>query len=407
MRQLNPPTVHVHERVLKDPRAMARVERMMAKIETPSVTEGITDDDLEAIVQEAGWRDSRRLTGIKKAGDPVVIFSAFDFDRQDSARVQGGCDIYRGGGGWALRDRQRVMEVSRTVCQSAWELHTARGCLFKCDYCYLQNALILMANIEAYIERLADLVDRSSQTLYKWDSQSDILTFEPEYDAARPMGAFFGQQDRAFLMHYTKSDNVDVLKDIPHNGQTMVCWSLTAHTQSRVIEGETANTEERIEAMRKCQSWGYPVRCRLSPVIPVKNWREENRAMLELLFEQVRPDVISLQTLSRFPEYEMLPRTLDLDLLDPTFVEAARDAKDEMAGLVYGPLPHHKRAEIYRFLIDELKRLSPETPFSICLESAEMWEELEEMMGESPSAYPCCCGPICTPDQPLMAARVR
>jgi spore photoproduct lyase len=393
--------------VKKDPRAVARVERMMAKIETPSITEGITDDELDAIVNEAGWRDSRRLTGIKKVEDPIVILNAFDFDLQKNDRRQGGRDIYRGGGGWALRDRERVMQSARTVCQTAYELHTARGCLFKCDYCYLQNALNIMVNIEAYVEQLADLVEKSPQTLYKWDSQSDILTFEPEYDAARPMGEFFGRQEKAFLMHYTKSDNVDVLKDIDHNGQTMVCWSLTAHTQSRVIEGDTANTEERIEAMRKCQSWGYPVRCRLSPVIPVKNWREECRAMLELLFEKAQPEVISLQTLSRFPEYEMLPRTLDLDLLDPTFVKAAQDEKEEMAGQIVGPLPHYKRAEMYKFLIDELKRLSPETPFSICLESPEMWEELGELMGESPSAYACCCGPVCTPGQPIMAPKVR
>ncbi len=406
MRNLVVPAVYVNERVARDTRAVARVERMMTKIETPKMVTGIDDDELDRVVTEAGWRESRRLTGIKKAGDPVVIFNAFDLDLPDTERKQGSRDIFRGGGAWSLRDRDTVMGRGR-VCQTAWELHSVRGCLFRCEYCYLQNVLNIMVNIEAMVDRLGPFIEAQPQTLYKWDSQADILQLEPEYDAARPMGELFGSQKKAYLMHYTKSDNVDVLRDIAHNGQTMVCWSLSASTQSRVIEVDTATCEERIEAMRKCQSWGHPVRCRLSPVIPLVNWREENRAMIELLFSKVRPDVISLQTLSRFPDYEMLPRTLDLDLLDPAFVEAAQEAREEMTGRIYGPLPHGKRAEMYEFLIGELKRLSPETPFSICLESPEMWESLGDAMGESPRAYPCCCGPACTPDEPIMALRTR
>ena len=404
MKPLYPPAVYIHERVARDPKALARVERMMAKIETPEVIEAVTDAQIEDIVGQAGWRESRRLTGIKKTEDPPVIFNAFDFDGPDAPTGQGRGDIFRGGRAWTLRDRDRVMKVG-TVCQTAWELHSVRGCLFKCDYCYLQNVLNIMVNIEAMIDRLRDFVPTHPQTLYKWDSHSDILPFEPEYNASKPMVEFFGAQDRAFLMHYTKSDNVDCLRDLAHNGQTMVCWSLSAHTQSREIEIDTATSEARIEAMRKCQAWGYPVRCRFSPIIPVKNWREENRAMIERLFANVKPGVISLQTLSRFPDYEMLPRTLDVDMLDASFVTAAQEARGEMAGRIVGPLPHEKRAEIYRFIIDELNRVSPETPFSICLESPEMWEELSPLMGQSSSAYACCCGGVCTPGQPIMASR--
>ena len=74
-------------------------------------------------------------------------------------------------------------------------------------------------------------------------------------------------------------------------------------------------------------------------------------------------------------------------------------------GRIYGPLPHDRRAEIYRHLIAELRRVSPETPFSICLESPEMWRELGPLIGISPNEYPCCCGGFCTPDRPIMAPR--
>ncbi|NLS76321.1 MAG: hypothetical protein GXY76_03580 [Chloroflexi bacterium] len=403
MKRLQPPAIYIHERVKQDHRALARAERLLSIMDSPKIVSGITDDELAKIVQEAGWRTSRRVSGAKKAEDPTVILNAFDFDQPDGERAQGNGDLYYGGGAWARRDRKRVFASEGTICQDAWEIHSALGCLFKCDYCALENVLNLMVNIEAFVEHLGPFIDAHAQTLYKWDSRSDILTFEPEYDATRPMVEFFGAQRKAFLMHYTKSDNVDVLRDLKHHGQTMVCWSLSAHTQSRLIEVGTATDEERIEAMRKCQEWGYHVRCRLSPIVPVANWREENRALLELLFSRVQPEVISLETLARFPDYEMLPRTIDLDLLDPSFIQAAQEARGEMAGRIYGPFPHEKRAEIYRFLIEELRRLSPATPYSICLESPEMWQELGPLMGQSPEAYACCCGGFCTPGQPLMS----
>ena len=43
MRRLYPPVVYVHERVARDPQALARVEKMMAVIETPEVVEGVED----------------------------------------------------------------------------------------------------------------------------------------------------------------------------------------------------------------------------------------------------------------------------------------------------------------------------------------------------------------------------
>jgi spore photoproduct lyase len=71
---------------------------------------------------------------------------------------------------------------------------------------------------------------------------------------------YFSQFENHFLMLYTKSNNVDFLLDLHHKGQTLVCWTLNASTQSRIIERDAATMEERIEAARKCQEAGYRVR---------------------------------------------------------------------------------------------------------------------------------------------------
>lgn len=377
----------------------------MTRIQAAEVVEGITDEALDELIRRFGWTQSRRVTGHKKETDPPIVFNAFDFSQPNAGRGQGCGNLFHGGGAWTLRDRQSVRERDGLVCQTAYELHSVRGCLFKCDYCYFENVLNIMLNLEEMCEHLVQMVSSADQTLWKYDNGSDILAFEPEYGASEVLVRWFGTQRRGFLMHYTKSDNVDVLRGLPHNGQTIVCWSLSAKTQSQVIEGETADWRARIEAGRKCHQWGYAVRYRLSPIVPVRNWREQNRSLIERLFSRVNPDVLTLQILSRFPDYEMLSRTLDVDLLDPDFLAAAYRAKNEMAGNIVGPFPHDKRLEVYRFMIETIREHSPDVPLTICLETPDMWESLRDCLRLDTRLYPCCCGPYSTPGGGLLGSR--
>jgi hypothetical protein len=406
MRGLTPSAVYACERVREVPEAMARMARMLARMGGGPV-QWLSDEELAALAAEKGWGASRRITGDRKLADPDVIFNVYSWASEDERQQFAGSYGHKPLPGfhnfrpWNRREGGNP-RPDGTVCQTAWEIHGARGCLFKCDYCYFDNVLVIMLDVERFVAQLDLLVRDAPQTLYKYDNQTDILAFEPEYGASRVLSDYFAAQDRAFLMHYTKSDNVGPLLEYEHNGQVMVCWSLSAHTQSRLIEKETATCEQRIEAARRCQQAGYPVRFRFSPMVPVKGWREEIATMVELLFQKTRPDLITLQTLSRFPAYEMLETTLDLDLLDPEFVQAASDHREEMAGKIYGPLPHHIRLAMYRFALEQIRHASPETPVAICLESVDMWEVLSADLRQDPAHYLCACGPDCTPGHPLI-----
>lgn len=404
MRQLRPAAVYVVDRVYESPLAVRRMERMMTRIDTASV-QRVTDDELDELVQEKGWAGSRRVTGRHKDDDPEIVFNAYRFVAPEAERelrqAHGwkGPGLFHGFGAWTHRSRERVREANGIVCQDGIELHSVRGCLFKCQYCYFENILNVCLNIEEFMIHLHWLKrEQMEQSLYKWDNGSDILALEPEYGASRLMTEFFGQQDLAHLMHYTKSDNVDCLIGAEHNGQSIMCWTLSCDTGSRVIEPETAPLPQRVAAARRCQEDGYRVRFRFSPIFPVPDWEDEYRAALELVFDQTEPDVISLLTLSRLPDADMVERVFDTKTIEPRFLEAIYDARDDMHGKVYGPLPHELRAEMYRFMLAEIRRLSPDTPVSICLEAPDMWEELAaELAPMRPGRYACCCGGTCTP----------
>ncbi len=407
MRQLRPPAVYVTQRAAADARCVARMGRMLTRIDAPRVRE-ITDEELAQLIQDDGWDGSRRLSGNERTRDSPIVFNRFrwdDIDETGKATVSmpgPGHGQFYGFGPWSRRSRSGNRNTNNIVCQSAYELHTIRGCLFSCQYCYFEYVTNIMLDIEEFADRTMALAARLPQTLHKYDSHSDILAFEPEYGASAMLTEAFGRQDRAYLMHYTKSNNVDCLIGAKHNGMSIVCWTLSSHTVSREVERDTATMEERIEAGRRCQEDGYHVRFRFSPVFPIKGWREEYTECLELLLGKVRPDVISILALSRLPDCDMIPRLFDVDLIDPRFLAAAEAARDEVGGKLYGPLPHAAREEIYRFMIDEIRRISPDTPVSTCLETPEMWNALGDEMRMADDDYVCCCGPMSTPGEPRL-----
>jgi len=386
MRILNPPTVYVVESVLSDPLSERRLRRVMERVRCDDFRD-VTEAELEGIAQENGWRGSRRKSGRERHGDPPLVFDTYRIGYEPEAGRPGPLVPE-----WHRRDRDRIAGRDRVVCQTGYGFHSGRGCLFKCDYCMFEDVLVLTLDHERLLERLDPVVKRvEGPTLWKWDNQTDTLCFEPEMGAAKLFIEYFAQFDDKFLMTYSKSDNVDHMLELDHRGQTICCWTLNARTQSRVIERDSAPMEARIEAARKCQRAGYPVRFRLSAVCPVHGWQAEYREMLDLLFAAANPDVISIQTLSRMREPGMFDRVMDASQFEPRFVEAIHAAENDMEGNIWGPLPDAEREEIYRFLLEEIRARSPETPVTLCQEPPHLWKRMADVLEFDPDYYPCCC----------------
>ncbi len=58
-------------------------------------------------------------------------------------------------------------------------------------------------------------------------------------------------------------------------------FSVNASEVARNFEGGTASVSRRLAALRKMASAGYPVGLTVAPVMPVANWREEYRELLQ------------------------------------------------------------------------------------------------------------------------------
>ena len=172
-------------------------------------------------------------------------------------------------------------------------------------------------------------------------------------------------------------------------------WSLTSSLQSREVEAFSATMEERIEAARKCASWGYPVRIKFKPIVPFAGWRDHAREMIREVMA-VKLENISLFTIA-WMDVDELKACFPVDLLDQEYLRAAEEAKEEMKGRSVRPYPHHVRAEIYRFYVEQIRALNADVPITLCTEALDMWEEMAPLVGQKPRSFVCGCGTMTIP----------
>jgi Spore photoproduct lyase len=429
MYTLTPPAVFVSDRVLGDKECMQRLHNFTAATNAPD-WEVVRDEDIPAMLERPIWKQARKNAGERKdILDPVFFFNTFRFDgerqavRQRIAAANPGFDIdgledyflgYRHFEWFnsGQEDTEGCKPSPAVVCRPCWRLNISPGCPHQCAYCALTGFMVIGLNMTEYIQKLDKLIEANPwQLTYLVDDISDVLVYEPELNLFSEMVRFFGTKKDRYLVAHTKSANVDFLEELPHNGKTIMCYSLAARTQAIQLEKVAGTTAQRIAAAAKCQNWGLPIRFKFKPIIPVRDWRDEAREMLREVFEQTRPDNLSM-TVLMWMSFEEMAACIDLDLLDPKFVDAARKAagsKWEYQRL--RPFPHEIRREIYQFYHQIIRELDKDVPLALSTESMAMWRDMGPALGVQPGNYTCGCGPsavpglLTLPDNPWQIAR--
>ena len=368
-------TVYIDPEVHRKPNCRRRLDRVLPHVRCED-TRDLDADALQRVLAIGKRRHGKDDFG----DDAVLVFTTFD-----EARL-----------GWFYHWRDEAGRHGG-VCQPALELNIVNGCVFRCTYCGFGRYIVFHLDVERLVGGLDDCFARyPDQRLYKYSNMTDLPPFEPELDAIGPVVERFSREQDRYLMLFTKSDNVSFLSDLDHRGHTIISWSLTCDTASRIADKRTATMHERIDAMARMQQAGYPVRARLSPIVPVVNWREEYTKLFEQLFSRVQPDVVTLELLG-WMDCDDLLAIFDRSLLDPIAVEAAENAREELADVLWGPFTQETHQEIYGFCIETVRRLSPKTAVSVCHGTETTWRALGTRMEMSPENYVCNCGPFSTP----------
>ena len=415
MYELHPTRVFVHKRVYEHPKALVRLKRMLRALGDPGVEDVDTADTDRVLAAAAPGENAPVMSGSVRMGherrceDPVFLFNTFVWDDDARLPVENSYShscatriarLMAGvGEDFAFSRREPAFGEpdGAYVCQGGWGIHSLKGCVHKCDYCEEGYIVNFMLDLEDFAEHVGAMMQRRpEQKVYRYDLYSDSICFEPEYGASAVLSELFARTDDKYLLYYTKSNNVQHLLDLPHKDHSIFYCTLSTETVCRKIERDTPSMADRIEGLRLCQEAGYVVRVGFSPIIPVRNWRKEATECLEELFTAVRPDTVRLWVMSLMSAEEM-ESLIDVALLDPGMVDRARAARIETPDHFGQPFPLDAREEIYAHYLDEARRISPQTPVSLCSENRQLWESLADRLNMTPEALYCCCGGVSVP----------
>ncbi len=417
MYQLQPCKVYYLDEVERDPRAVARMERMLAALApTPPVVR-ITEQNLPDVMDDLNplWPASRaegQGTDYPSWRRPLIFTNIELAAQRDLAELLSRCpagttlgDLRKVYGQMALAIDQHPHERDRhddTVCWPTINFGTMIGCPHGCGYCgegRSGKAVAVGVNLEEYLDRVVGPMIE----YHPWNrvfrmilNGSDLITFEPEYGLFDLFSRKLAEFDGRYGHFHTISANVDWLADLPHRDRLVGVWSTTCEAVARDIEPGAGLAVDRIDAAARCQAMGVPVRYKYKPIIPVRHWPEEYGASIEQALRRTRPESIGF-CLYIWNTFESMSRTLPLDLLDPACVDAARAGVDEVRGTKHGPFPHATRLAIYRTLIREVRRWDSEVKLYVCTESRRMWDDLRDELGQDPRFFFCGCGSVALP----------
>jgi hypothetical protein len=313
-----------------------------------------------------------------------------------------------------LGEHQSALRFSTekgNACPNYWHFSPYGFCPYGCHYCYLAGTpgvwFSPTVKIFLNLEEILAKVDRTAKqlgrpTAFYLGKLQDGLALEPLSGYARAMVPFFAGHPYARMVILTKSADVENLLDLDSRGRTILSWTVNAPEVARCFERKTPDVSARIEAMRRCARAGYAVRAVLMPIIPVADWQAVYGRFVAALLESVPLARITLGSICSYPQAQ---RLLELKLgkqnvvstllrgratttplsPDQPPVGARRGTRQRVPGgegrraSPDGRLRFNRstREEVYRHLIDCIRRQRPDLEIGLCLEDEATFASLD------------------------------
>ncbi len=280
----------------------------------------------------------------------------------------------------------------RMMCPHFERLKLAsNGCFYQCDWCYLKltyrNARPFITVRVQYDDVKDQITERLSQSkspiIFNSGELADSLSMEHLTRAGREFIPWFGQSKNGYLFMLTKSDNVDDILNLPHNGHTIVAWILNNEEVSKKFEIGAPSFERRLKAAQKVQASGYRLRIRLDPIVPIEGWQDKYSETIKRIFESIAPESVTIGTLRFEEEFhdnrQNLLRSDELlhylDEMEPMFSPKMFPKKKRPKSGKYS-FKENARTGIFSFVIAEIRKHS-NCPIALCKESANVWNAVK------------------------------
>ena len=246
------------------------------------------------------------------------------------------------------------------------------GCLYECNYCFLQQyqnlpAIALPSNIQDFLAKIPTAVFRRGRFNYirlGSGEFTDSLLFDDITDYSTDIINFFKGRSELFEFK-TKSVNIDNLLKLPAQKNIVVGWSVNPQNIISEVEPLTPSLKERLAAATKIAKHGYKVSFHFDPVIRHKNWQENYKSVVEQIAENVPKDNIVWISIGTLRFNRELKKFIECRfpnniILDEDFY-LSFDGKMRYSD--------EERQEVYDFLKPLLEKTFPNAVVYLCMEN--------------------------------------
>lgn len=260
------------------------------------------------------------------------------------------------------------------ICPHFLELKWAYGCPFDCAWCYLKGTFRFRPEGTSPIIKPYDKIELHLRKFFEEVKEAEILNTGEIADSLMnentetPFSKFiislFEQQSTHKVLFLTKCSNVKNLLEIEPHTQAIISFSFNAIPVSERWE-KAPPVSKRIEAAKKVFEKGYEVRIRIDPLVPIENWQKYYLQLLEIIFENLTPERITLGSLRG------LQSTIN-GCTDKTWVRYLKESSN------WGKKIDFKtRYLMYVTLIEKLKENYKFDKVALCKETIQMWDALK------------------------------
>ncbi|MCA9562438.1 MAG: hypothetical protein KC561_03070 [Myxococcales bacterium] len=196
------------------------------------------------------------------------------------------------------------------VCCNLHVMNQTTNCPLDCSYCILQAYInqpitTVHANVAEMMDQVEAQCEAQPGRLFRIGTGDlgDALALDPLGGVTAELIPRFSRLPNAVLELKTKSNAVDQLMDLQHNGRVVIAWSMNARHVVDTEEHRCASIDERLEAAKKVIAAGYPVAFHFDPMVVHDGWERGYAEVIQAIAEAIPAEHIAWMSMGalRFP----------------------------------------------------------------------------------------------------------
>jgi spore photoproduct lyase len=286
-----------------------------------------------------------------------------------------------------LKSAVRFSQEEGNTCPNYWHFSPYGFCPYGCKYCYLAGTqgvkfsptVKIYVNLPEMLEEINSIALKHGKPIaFYLGKLQDALALDPLTAYSDVLVPFFAEHHYARLTLLTKSTNINRLLRLEHKGHTILSWSLNPPEVSKPFEENVPSIEERLEAMRKVASVGYPIRAVIMPIIPIEGWQGMYSKFTKHILETIPLQRLTLGGICSYKAARALMET-KLGSNNPISINLENSKSRDGRIRYYTSL----RSEMYKNIIKVAQEVRPDLEIALCLEEDELWKSsgLESHIG--------------------------